>query len=73
MRARRDALIEVARIRGISVKQYLKDLRDAGDNVTEDDALDAEIADADAFPFRPAEEPKEDDDKDDGASKKASL
>lgn len=74
-RARREALVEGARIRGLTVSAYARQLRAAGD-ATEEDFLDAEIADADTQ--RPDDKDDKDDSPDDkndkgDAPKKASL
>ena len=74
-RARRETLIAGAREKNLSVRDYAKQLRAAGD-ATEEDFIDAEIADAENQ--RPDDMDKKDDSsdkKDDkgDASKKASL
>ena len=77
LRARRDALVEGARARELTVREYAKQLRAAGDDVTEEDMMDAEIADANAGVTneRPDDDPnKKDDDADKGdGNTKASL
>ena len=75
-RARREMLIAEARQAKMSVDDYAEHMRATGDEVTEEDFIDAEIADADGqCPDENAmdEDSSKDNDKKGDASKKASL